>query len=167
MIDRKIKARALRSELKPLLNEIFRSPNLILAFLRFYRKERSCSERGKVRAIQGERPVFLRAKLSENFCYLVKAHFPQSCSPVSFGYWEGFPRPNLTYSLLVFQVNVSTEACTTKRVPQKLLPTTIIPSQFLHSPVEDASLFQDVSQVNVGVQEIRVQRHSFLKVMNG
>lgn len=86
MIDRKIKARALRSELKPLLNEIFRSPNLILAFLRFYRKERSCSERGKVRAIQGERPVFLRAKLSENFYYLVKAHFPQSWSPVSFGY---------------------------------------------------------------------------------
>lgn len=85
---------------------------------------------------------------------------------------EGFPRPSLTYSLLVFPVNVAhfhRSLHNKERAPLTYVyfPKNYCQQQFFHSPVKDASLFQDVSQVNVGVQEVRVQRHSFLEVMNG
>lgn len=35
-----------------------------------------------------------------------------------------------------------------------------------HSPVEDARLLQDVRQIDVRVQEVRVQSHGLLEVVN-
>lgn len=36
-----------------------------------------------------------------------------------------------------------------------------------HSPVKDSGLLQHVAQVDVGVQEVRVQRDRLLEVMDG
>ena len=36
-----------------------------------------------------------------------------------------------------------------------------------HRPVEDPGLFQHIAQVDVGVQEVRVQSHCLLEVVDG
>lgn len=35
-----------------------------------------------------------------------------------------------------------------------------------HSPIEDSRLLQHIAQVDVGIQEVRIQSHSFFEVMN-
>lgn len=39
--------------------------------------------------------------------------------------------------------------------------------KIFHSPVKDSRLLQNVAQVDVGVEEVRVQSHRLLEVMNG